>query len=151
MDSGAVGEGANDKPGNGWSLFVSQDGYIRLTLAAAISIPLNHICSAFDDDVDLLNQHLLGGICTLKGYTEWASEGVPCLSLGWDWALMSVRGHLLLRRIGSPRTNIQFIDDNGNDFDLSANELLITNLVESILWYPAIQASCGFVMPSEVP
>lgn len=148
MNLGAGDEDSNHAPDNDMNLFVSEDGYIRLTASVAMSVSLSHICSGLDDDVDHLDQPLVGGVFILKGYTEWASEEPPRLSLGWDWGLIDVQGRLLLQRVGSPRTNMQFIDNSGSDLDQLENDFLIGNLIESILWSPVIQEIVGFQVPS---
>jgi hypothetical protein len=124
-------------------LAVSADGYIRQTIRALLSRRLVHLQSGLDhDDNHELNSQSLGAIATeWSGYTEWASETLPSLSLGWDWILEVQQPHLCYRMIGEPRGNIWLIDAQRRDLSHDDNLLALAQFADSLGWQATVAES----------
>ena len=92
-------------------LTVSPDGYVRLTVTAFRAIPLSHLLSELDADVNLPPSTASGAcLASIVGYTEWASQTTPALSLGWDWRIATTAGRVRYEREGEVRSNIMLVD-----------------------------------------
>ena len=75
---------------------IAPDGYIRLTFEEFRKISLIHLISGLDED-ELVSLQEGATITEITGYTEWVSDTIPTISIGWDWAIQQtqVRGGLL--------------------------------------------------------
>ncbi|SFH02438.1 protein of unknown function [Duganella sp. CF458] len=80
-------------------LKTSTDGYIRLSLSELETIPLHLLVAGKYDEV--------------SGFTEFASEGLPAISIGWDWEWRIMGGKLRPVRVGEPLCNLLLLDASG--------------------------------------
>ena len=80
-------------------LKTSTDGYIRLSISELEAIPL-HLLAA-------------GKYNEVSGFTEFASAGVPAISIGWDWEWRIQGGKLRPVRVGEPLGNLLLLDGGG--------------------------------------
>src|SRR6476661_3927679 len=90
-------------------LLPSQDGYLRLTIGGLLATSLRHVFSDLDFET-ATTQHSTGASATtVVGFTEWASNTLAAVSLGWDWRLdtSGIRPRYL--REGDVRSNIMLI------------------------------------------
>src|ERR1700733_567130 len=88
------------------ALTVSADGYVRLTVSAFRAIALTHLLSELDADIGLPPSTASGAcLASIAGYTEWASQTTPALSLGWDWRIETTAGQVRYEREGGIRRN----------------------------------------------
>jgi hypothetical protein len=123
-------------------LAVSADGYIRLTDRALRSRRLVHLQSGLDQDHDELNSKSFGATVTgLAGFTEWASETLPSLSLGWDWILDVQRSGYSYRMVGEPRSNIRLIDGKRRDLAYNDSFRALALVVDGLRWQAVVAAS----------
>lgn len=116
---------------------VSDDGYIRLTAGAIRSLVLVHLISGLDEGVE--NSQAEGGCVThISGYTEWVSQTVPVITLGWDWFLDCSGGTQKLLRAGKPSSNVMSVDCNRKDLGYCATVDLLCSFVDGMDWQLAV-------------
>lgn len=122
-----------DSPASVNGLSVSDDGYIRLQFGLLQTIPLVHLISGLDDSNPITA--LEGAIPTeITGYTEWISNTVPAITIGWDWEMDADHGHILLRKTSVARSNILLQDLNGMDAGSAKTLDLLDTLVDELDW-----------------
>lgn len=110
-----------------------EDGYVRTTLAHLQTITLKHLISGLDEDVPHVPH--AGAECTvISGYTEYVYEGVPALTIGWDWEMSMSGGPARLRRVGEPRSNIMLVDEQQRDLGFLATEQLLGHHIDTLGW-----------------
>jgi hypothetical protein len=112
-------------------MLTSDDGFIRLTLDAVLSVPFKHLVSGLDDDPDASP---CGTCTTISGYTEWVSDSQPKITVGWDWVLDPADGALRWRRVGLPRSNLLLVDTARNDYAWDRNLVVLATVVDAIPW-----------------
>jgi hypothetical protein len=122
-------------------LQVSTDGYIRLTADVLRSHTLVHLLSGLDEERDGSFERAQAAYRTdYAGFTEWATETLPSLSLGWDWTL-TVVAPWSYRRVGEPRGNVQLIDRHGRDFGYLENLKALAVVVDGLDWQRVVERS----------
>lgn len=114
------------------------DGYIRLSFAELQTVHLIHLISGLDEDSPA---ELSGGaiLLAITGYTEWVSNTLPALSIGWDWQMDVVRDHVRLRRISEPRSNILLQDASRLDVGTDKTVALLEAFVDALNWQDGAQ------------
>jgi hypothetical protein len=133
-------------PGAGWGtsgerapLAVSADGYVRLTVTALRAIALTHVLSELDADIHLPPSTASGAcLASIAGYTEWASQTTPALSLGWDWRIATTGGRVRYQREGEVRSNVMLLDARRRDLGALATGMLLCVAVDSLGWEQAV-------------
>ncbi len=126
-------------PGDQVLLAVSADGYVRLTLPAFRAIPLSHLLSELDVDLDLPPSTASGAcLASIAGYTEWASQTTPAVSLGWDWRLATSAGRVRYEREGEVRSNIMLLDARRRDLGGLATGMLLCAAIDVLEWERAV-------------
>jgi hypothetical protein len=119
-------------------LVVSEDGYVRLTLAAFRAIRLTHLLSELDADISPPRSSASGAcLASIVGYTEWASPTRPALSLGWDWRIATC-GRVRYEREGEVRSNVMLIDARRGDLGAMATSVLLCDAVDTWGWEQAV-------------
>lgn len=117
---------------------LSPDGYVRLTLEQFRTVVLRHLWSGLDpeDSASLYT----GAIEThITGYTEWISETTPALSIGWDWQLQGVSGHVHYLRGGTCRTNIMLVDAFYKDYGTVETSRMLQAVIDETDWQMAVR------------
>lgn len=116
---------------------LSADGHVRLTLVTLLELQLEHVISGLDDEPPVATRQ--GAIVSsISGYTEWASCAGPAISIGWDWALDTLRGQKLVRG-GEPRSNIMLLDRHGRDLGGVRTASLLERAIDSLDWQRVVQ------------
>jgi hypothetical protein len=116
-------------------LTVSADGYVRLTLATFHTIPLVHLLSELDpDDVAHGASPTGASAATVVGFTEWVSETLHALSVGWSWCLATGNTTPRYERDGEVRSNIMLVDANGRDYGAVGTEVLLREVIDALAW-----------------
>lgn len=116
---------------------LSPDSYVRLTSEQFQVIVLRHMWSGLDPE-DPASLHD-GAIQTrITGYTEWVSETVPAITLGWDWQLQELSGCARYLRVGSPRSNIMLIDALWNDLGAVKTSKALRAAIDETDWQVAV-------------
>lgn len=117
----------------GPEFFVTNDGYVRLTMKCFQALKLRHMLSDLyfassnsSRKTDTVDQ--------IEGFTEWVSNTHPIVSLGWDWILDTNQNPPLYKRWGLPYSNIMLIDNSKADLDIKENERLITSIIDQLNW-----------------
>jgi hypothetical protein len=120
-------------------LAVSADGYVRLTVTAFRAISLAHLLSDLDADVNLPPSTASGAcLASIVGYTEWASQTTPALSLGWDWRIATTAGRVRYERDGEVRSNVMLLDERRRDLGALATGILLCVAVDALEWAQAV-------------
>lgn len=120
-------------------LRVSADGYVRLTLPAFRTIPLSHLLSELDADADLPPSTASGAcLASIVGYTEWISQTIPALSVGWDWRLATTAGRVRYEREGEVRSNVMLLDARRRDLGGVATGMLLCVAIDVLDWERAV-------------
>lgn len=116
-------------------LVVSDDGYLRLTMAAFRRIGLRHLFSGLDDDTESRG-HMPGGasVASILGFTEWVSDTTPAVSLGWDWRLNTTGGRARYVRDSEVRSNLMLIDPRLGDLGDAATNATLAAAVNALPW-----------------
>jgi hypothetical protein len=126
-------------------LVVSEDGYVRLTVAAFRAIPLTHLLSELDADANLPSRSASGAcVASIAGYTEWASHTewtshmAPALSLGWDWRIAICTSRVRYERDGEVRSNVMLVDARRRDLGAMTTGVLLCDAVDGLGWERAV-------------
>ncbi|GAA3928407.1 DUF4902 domain-containing protein [Litoribacillus peritrichatus] len=114
-------------------LTLSQDGYIRVTQSVLKTIALKHLDSGIYDDPVAIH-HNQNITCEVTGYTEWISETIPLLSIGWDWKLDYKKQSLAYVMTGNPYSNVIVQDNNFSDLDQYDSLNFLSDLINKIEW-----------------
>lgn len=114
-------------------LTVSMDGYIRLSFAELQGVHLIHLISGLDEDSPA---ELSGGaiLLAITGYTEWVSNTLPAITIGWDWQMEVVHDHVRLCRISEPRSNIMLQDAGRLDVGTEKTVALLEAFIDALNW-----------------
>jgi hypothetical protein len=120
-------------------LTVSSDGYVRLTATALRAIPLAHLLSELDADLNLPPSTASGAcLASIVGYTEWASHTTPALSLGWDWRIATSGCRVRYEREGEVRSNIMLVNARRQDLGPLTTLAVLGVAVDELDWEPAV-------------
>jgi hypothetical protein len=121
------------------TLTVSADGYVRLTASAFRAVALTHLLSELDADIGLPPSTASGAcLASIVGYTEWASQTTPALSLGWDWRIETTAGQVRYEREGGIRSNVMLVDERRRDLGAAATDVLLCIAIDSLGWEQAV-------------
>ena len=119
-------------------LTVSDDGYIRLSLADARSTPLVHLLSGLDEEPRECAARNVK-TCEISGYTEWVSLTTPTISLGWDWRLEVAGERPRYVREGPPRGNLMLLDAEARDLGAAASDTVLGTMIDAMAWQEATE------------
>ena len=114
------------------------DGFVRLTLDAVLSVPFRHLLSGLDEES---GRGPCGSATTICGYTEWVSASEPSISVGWDWVLEPRAQEPGWRRIGLPRSNVMLVDRTRGDYPWERNLAVLATVVDAIPWQEQAQSA----------
>lgn len=93
-----------------------------------------HLMSGIDDES--LSGTCGAALASLTGFTEWVSEDVPQLSLGWDWMYATRVGAAGLVRFGLPRSNL-LIASGAQAFTWEQSLDVLAGLIDALPWKAA--------------
>lgn len=111
---------------------VSEDGYIRLGFSRLESVNLVHLISGLEEESP--GNTACGATSTaIIGYTEWISNTVPAITLGWDWQMETSGNPVSLRRISEPRSNIMLKTGN-RDMGPARTAALLEIYIDGLGW-----------------
>ncbi len=112
----------------------SSDGFVRMQLDALRDTGFSHIISVIEDEYTHAAQRIV------SGYTEWASEVMPRISIGWDWEL-SIRGaHASISKASTPRINVMLVDEAESDLGFMQSVGLVDQFIDSLAWEQVVRA-----------
>ncbi|WP_169727277.1 DUF4902 domain-containing protein [Aliagarivorans marinus] len=121
----------------------SNDGLVRLTLEQLHSLPLQHLLSGIDNEVEGKVRCVAAQVTELSGYTEWFYENGGAVTLGWDWRWYSEIGIMRCEARGVPRSNIQLRED-GYDVSPKRNDQLLMGFISQLCWIKrTLNTVCG--------
>lgn len=120
-------------------LTVSPDGYVRVTAAGLRAVPLAHLLSELDADLNLPPSTASGAcLASIAGYTEWASHTTPALSIGWDWRIATSDCRVRYERQGEVRSNIMLVTARRQDLGELATLAALGVAVDDLDWERAV-------------
>lgn len=114
-------------------IILSEDGYIRLSLETFLVTPLVHLVSGLDEDSPIPSQEG-GSLARISGYTEWVSDTMPIITLGWDWWLDVSQGQAVYVRLGAPRCNVMLVDAMQRDLGPATTLALLEAVIDALAW-----------------
>ncbi len=119
-------------------LTVSDDGYIRLSFAELQAVCLTHLISGLDEEPP---ETITDGATPTEivGYTEWLSNTMPSITIGWDWQLDVTHNDTALRKISEPRSNIMVRDSTGMDIGPARTAVLLDALIDVLDWTTVVR------------
>ncbi|AXF86706.1 hypothetical protein DTO96_102462 [Ephemeroptericola cinctiostellae] len=117
---------------------LSDDGYVRLTLSLLHEIPLRHCTSGLDDNPTPPITHA-AGITEITGYTEWVSDTIPAISIGWDWQIGGANHPQGITCISPVRSNLMLMagvqtSDSPQDVGETQSEAWLAEYIQTIPW-----------------
>lgn len=130
-------------PINQKKLLICDDGYIRLTESELRSIPIIHLYSGLHKLPSAVE-----GSTAMTGFTEWQSETIPSISIGWDWHLNKLRLPAQYELDGHPYTNVQLLDPGNLDYSADESLERIRSFIHTLNWIPILT---HFIQPLTHP
>ena len=115
------------------AITLSEDGYVRLTLATFLNVPLSHLLSGLDEDTPVTFREG-ASLSEISGYTEWVSTTVPAITIGWDWRLDTSQGQLCCVRVSEPRSNVMLLDSQQRDLGPAKTAMLLETAIDATAW-----------------
>lgn len=119
-------------------LKLSEDGYIRLVFTDFLPISIVHLFTEFNDEgfhIGMADSLLSTRI---TGQTEWASQGTPAVSIGWDF-ILNIKDKQRTYSIHDPiRSNVMFIDENGSDLGHDQTSRMLYDHLHTQAWKDVI-------------
>jgi hypothetical protein len=112
---------------------MSDTGYIYLTFSQLQDVCLIHLISGMDEDGDP-DQLDVAVATDITGYTEWITEGVAPISIGWDWQMRPDDNVLQLFRVSAPSSNLMLQNAAGNDLGHQKTALLLETFIDGFNW-----------------
>lgn len=118
---------------------VSPDGYIRIPAAILESVQLAHLDSGIysAQDQSLKKDRTR---CTINGYTEWISLSKPCVSISWDWNLVTYGGEPGIIKTGDVYTNLMVQNDANIDLPERESLRLLSNTLAHLDWKSKVRS-----------
>lgn len=117
-------------------VFISSDGYIRLSAEELGSLTLLHLITGLDDgELPLVYDCQL--TTDLTGYTEWLGADQPAVTVGWDWQMVYANQVVGLQMVDTPRSNLMLIDDRGHDAGPQATAQQLARHIDKLAWQTA--------------
>lgn len=133
-----VQNGITVEPQLGECMRLSPDGYVRLTQEEFWATPLIHLISGLDIDERPLNNEETSHT-HISGYTEWVSQTVPVITLGWDWRVEGAPGQIHYLRTELPRSNVMLVDVQRRDLGLHKTIQLLGAIIDEMVWGIEVQ------------
>lgn len=118
------------------SPFISPDGYIRLRLSSLDALPFVHLFSESDDGfLAELQSQTVPARCA--GFSEWVSETIPPVSIGWGWFIHCDSERMMLAPDGV-RSNVMLVDMHGYDLGMEKTARLFGAWLNAFEWQPVV-------------
>lgn len=114
-------------------LTISPDGYIRLSLTQLGAVKLIHLTSGLDEDMPACTTESAAATA-ITGYTEWVSDTIPAISIGWDWIMHVRDGAVRLTRLGEPRSNCMLKNEDDADLGPIRSNAALAGFVDTLAW-----------------
>ncbi len=113
----------------------SPDGFIRMAFDTLQRTDFSHIISVVEDEERHAAQRVV------SGYTEWASEITPRISIGWDWQLSIDGAKASICKAGSPRINVMLIDATEGDLGFWESVNMVDHFIDTLAWEHVVRAT----------
>ncbi|WP_157673144.1 DUF4902 domain-containing protein [Curvibacter sp. AEP1-3] len=124
-----------------------ENGLVLVGIPELMQVPFKHLVTSLDEDKDNSLSNC-GRAATITGYTEWFSETQPYLTVGWDWVIDERAQGSAPWRLGSPRTNVNLVGNDGRALPWEASLEKLGQLMDALLpWQQTVHA---FEVPQPV-
>jgi hypothetical protein len=123
-------------------LVLSVDGYVRMMFAAFQQVEMVHLFSGMDEDRPSADG-AGANFSSITGYTEWISNSVPAITIGWDWKLTGVQGTACFIHAGVPGSNLMFLDQYSHDLGSEQTRQLLVSWLEDFNWQTETSKALG--------
>lgn len=122
------------------------NGLVLLSSAELDGVVFIHLTSALDD-AESDSATRCGTATVITGYTEWMAQGLPPLTIGWDWKLVTAHDTPILpRRLGLIRTNICLTSSEGHQLDWEHNLMQLSRWIDKrLVWVPTVMEQLSVV------
>jgi hypothetical protein len=114
-------------------MHTTSEGLVHLTLEELRSLSIVHHASGVDDDIQT-RVGSCGRATHISGFTEWMTESIPGITLGWDWCLQVEGQEVLWQRLGMPRTNVWLMDHNSSPPNWASSLEQLARVVDALPW-----------------
>ena len=121
---------------------LSVDGYVRMMFTAFQQVEMVHLFSGMDED----RPSVAGAgakFSSITGYTEWISNSVPAITIGWDWKLTGAQGTACFIHTGIPGSNLMFLDQHSHDLGSEQTRQLLVSWLEDFDWQTETSKALG--------
>ncbi len=123
------------------------DGFLRLALDSVLGSKFVHLMSE-------LSPYAQG--CTgtpridwVSGFSEWHSQDLRPISIGWDWSVfVDERNELALERVGPLRSNVMLVDGHGQDYGWLESLEVLGTVVDALPWRELVWHSIPLLSPA---
>jgi hypothetical protein len=119
-----------------------QDGYVRMTFVAFKQTEMAHLFSGIDEDRPSTDG-AGANFSSITGYTEWISNSVPAITIGWDWKLTGIQGTARFIHTGVPGSNLMFLDQHSHDLGSELTRQLLVSWLEDFNWQTETSKALG--------
>jgi len=118
---------------------LTDNGLVLVAISELMQVPFKHLVTSLDEEQGN-SQSNCGRAASITGYTEWLSETQPYLSVGWDWVVDEREQGSSAWRLGSPRTNVNLVSNDGQVLQWEASLEKLGQLIDILLpWQQAVQ------------
>lgn len=104
-----------------------------MTFESFLQFEMTHAISGINEDIPP-SSGLGASLYPITGYTEWISDSIPVITIGWDWEMTGYEGAAQLRHIGIPGTNLMFVCKEGNDLGTDKTLQLLKSWLGIFSW-----------------
>lgn len=119
---------------------LAANGVVFVEMAELTRATFKHLLTRLDEDT-LHRRAACGSVATISGCTEWLSESVPALTVGWDWVIDHRDSGNKAWRVGPPRTNISLIGHHRHAMSWDDSLEALGQLAEVLLpWQETVRA-----------
>lgn len=122
---------------------LDNDGYIRMDPQVLEGLRLVHLISGSAEQVVPAGSPVWTGPGA-SGYTEWVSETIPAVSLGWEWVVDPAGVDRMPRRVGNPYGNVMIVDREGRDIGADRSAHLLGNVADRLNWQIEVLGAKGY-------
>ncbi|MEJ1389243.1 MAG: DUF4902 domain-containing protein [Candidatus Sedimenticola sp. (ex Thyasira tokunagai)] len=114
-------------------IVLSDDDYVRLSLATLQTIRFKHLFSGLSKESIELPALQHDGLGEISGHTEWVSSIEPVISIGWDWRLAVVDRSIHYDRMPTIYSNLMLVGGS-NDLGSAQTKKILGGVVDAFDW-----------------
>jgi hypothetical protein len=120
-------------------MHISETAQVRATVDDLLGVHFLHHFSGLDTEAGEPSMGC-GSPTVISGFTEWVGQSILPISVGWDWRLDVTGNTVRLIRTNCPRTNVQVIKLDGQDFAWEQSLYILGKIVDTLPWANSVGA-----------